>query len=42
MILNILPGDGFLTVPLLIHILDLFGTMAFGATGAFRGSRARI
>ena len=29
-------SDGGLTVPLLIQILDLFGTMAFAVTGAFR------
>ena len=31
-----LSDGGFLTVPLLIQILDLFGTMAFAVTGAFR------
>jgi uncharacterized membrane protein YeiH len=29
-------SDSGLTVPLLIQILDLFGTMAFAVTGAFR------
>ena len=29
-------SDSFLTVSLLIQILDLFGTMAFAVTGAFR------
>ena len=33
-------SDG-LTVPLLIQILDLFGTMAFAVTGAFRAIEHR-
>jgi uncharacterized membrane protein YeiH len=34
-------SDGGLTVPLLIQILDLFGTMAFAVTGAFRAIEHR-
>ena len=34
--MTLILSDGGLTVPLLIQILDLFGTMAFAVTGAFR------
>ena len=34
--MTLILSDGVLTVPLLIQILDLFGTMAFAVTGAFR------
>ena len=34
-------SDSGLTVPLLIQILDLFGTMAFAVTGAFRAIEHR-
>jgi uncharacterized membrane protein YeiH len=33
---NIILSDSGFTVPLLVQILDLFGTMAFAMTGAFR------
>ena len=33
---NIILSDSGFTVPLLVQILDLFGTMAFAVTGAFR------
>jgi uncharacterized membrane protein YeiH len=29
-------SDSGFTIPLLVQILDLFGTMAFAVTGAFR------
>jgi uncharacterized membrane protein YeiH len=33
---NIILSDSGFTVPLLVQMLDLFGTMAFAVTGAFR------
>ena len=33
---NVILSDSGFTVPLLVQILDLFGTMAFAVTGAFR------
>lgn len=33
---NVTLSDSSFTVPLLVQILDLFGTMAFAVTGAFR------